>query len=43
MIKVVNQVHEWGFLCRITDDEGNGFEDVKFFHPQEIDQTLASK
>jgi tetratricopeptide (TPR) repeat protein/TolB-like protein len=43
MIKVVNQVHEWGFLCRITDDEGNGFEDVKFFYPQEIDQTLASK
>ncbi|HES59368.1 MAG TPA: tetratricopeptide repeat protein, partial [Caldithrix sp.] len=24
MIKVINRIHEWGFLCRITDEHGNG-------------------
>ncbi|MEJ2544968.1 MAG: hypothetical protein P8Y99_12950 [Calditrichaceae bacterium] len=43
MIKVVNRFHEWGFLCRITDENGNGFKDVKFYHPQEIDQTYVVK
>ncbi len=43
MIKVVNRIHEWGFLCRITNEEGNGFDDVKFFHPQEIEHTFAAK
>ena len=41
MIKVVNRIHEWGFLCRITDEEGNGFKNIKFYNPQEINRTYA--
>ena len=42
MIKVVNRTYEWGFLCRVTDEYGNGIEDVKFFHPEEIDRSYAT-
>jgi len=41
MIKVVNRIHEWGFFCRVTDADGNGLKNVKFYHPQEISQTYA--
>lgn len=43
MIKVVNRVHEWGFMCRITDENGKGIEGIKFYHPQEIDRNYATK
>ena len=43
MLKVNNHTYEWGFLCRITDENGNGIENIKFYHPQEIDRNYAVK
>jgi tetratricopeptide (TPR) repeat protein len=43
MIKVVNRTFDWGFLCRITDDNGNGIDNITFYHPGEIDRNYAVK
>ncbi|NIR48799.1 tetratricopeptide repeat protein [candidate division KSB1 bacterium] len=30
LIKVTNSVRDWGFYLRVTDDNGDGFQDIRF-------------
>ncbi len=41
LLKVTNTDFDWGFYLRITDDKGQGFEDITFHSPEDLDQPLS--
>jgi tetratricopeptide (TPR) repeat protein len=41
LIKVTNSVRDWGFYLRVTDEEGNGFSDLKFHPPTKAELEVA--
>jgi hypothetical protein len=43
LIKVTNTFDETGYYLRVTDEQGNGFEDITFHAPEEVDQPIALK
>ncbi len=36
LLKVTNSIREWGFYLRVTDGNGDGFEDILFHPPGEV-------
>jgi Tfp pilus assembly protein PilF/TolB-like protein len=41
LLKVTNSTLDWGFYFRVTDENGNGFKDITFHSPEDIDQSFA--
>jgi tetratricopeptide (TPR) repeat protein len=41
LLKVTNSQLDWGFYFRVTDENGNGFEDVTFHSPEEIEKSFV--
>ncbi len=42
LIKVTNTFGEWGYYLRITDENGDGFNDIVFYSPDEIPSPMLS-
>jgi hypothetical protein len=43
LLKITNTDLDWGFYFRVTDEFGDGFPDLKFVSPDDIESSLASK
>jgi tetratricopeptide (TPR) repeat protein len=43
LLKITNTDLDWGFYFRVTDEKGDGFSDLKFVSPDELESNLASK
>ena len=43
LLKVTNTDLDWGFYFRVTDEAGDGYTDLKFVSPEEVEQSLVSK
>jgi tetratricopeptide (TPR) repeat protein len=43
MLKVTNTDLDWGFYFRVTDEFGDGFPDLRFVSPADLESSLASK
>lgn len=43
LLKVTNTFYDWGFFFRITDEKGNGFNDITFHTPEEVDRSFAAE
>lgn len=41
LLKITNSIREWGFYLRVTDDEGNGFNDIEFRPIQVAEREVA--
>lgn len=41
LIKTTNSMHSWGFNLRVTDEKGEGFPDLEFYSPEEVEEKLA--
>lgn len=41
LLKITNTDLDWGFYFRVTDEIGNGYPDLKFVTPEELEQSLA--
>ncbi len=37
LIKIINRWEEWGFYFRVTDEVGNGFNDIEFVSADKVD------
>lgn len=42
LIKVGNSLQDWGFYLRVTDENGNGFPDIKFLPVTDDEDTFAT-
>lgn len=42
LLKVTNTIYDWGFFFRVTDERGNGFNDITFHTPEEADRSFAA-
>ena len=38
LIKVTNSMEDWGFYFRVTDENGDGFQDIEFHAPGEASE-----
>lgn len=38
LLKVTNSMMDWGYYLRITDGSGNGYYDITFHSPEEMDE-----
>ena len=43
LLKITNTDLDWGFYFRVTDEAGDGYSDLKFVSPEEVEQSLVSK
>ncbi len=43
LIKVTNSDLDWGFYFRITDESGNGFYDITYHSPEELEKKFATR
>lgn len=42
LLKVTNTIYDWGFFFRVTDEKGNGFSDITFHAPEEVDRSFTT-
>lgn len=43
LVKLTNEVVDWGFFFRVTGEDGRGFKDITFHSYQEVQKTFAQK
>ncbi|MFQ5640291.1 MAG: tetratricopeptide repeat protein [bacterium] len=43
LLKVTNSVGDWGFYLRVTDENGDGFEDIEFRSVEEAREPIANR
>ena len=43
LLKITNTDLDWGFYFRVTDEFGDGYSDLRFVTPEELESSLASK
>jgi Tfp pilus assembly protein PilF/TolB-like protein len=43
LLKVTNSDSEWGYYLRVTDEKGNGFQDITFHSYQDVEKTFAAR
>lgn len=43
LVKITNNLLEWGYFLRITDENGNGFPDITFHSYEDVRKAYASK
>lgn len=41
LIKVTNSIGDWGFYLRVTDDDGDGFRDIRFRSAEDLGEPIA--
>ena len=42
LVKVTNNVRDWGYFLRVTDENGNGFSDITFHSFEDVEKTYAA-
>lgn len=42
LLKITNTIYDWGFFFRVTDEKGNGFSDITFHAPEEVDRSFTT-
>ena len=43
LLKVTNSNSEWGYYLRLTDEKGNGFQDITFHSYEDVEKTFAER